>query len=169
VLGLAQAPVGSVSGIVHDSIGGVMQMAAITVTNDGTSLERKAMTSADGAFAFPSLPAGEYVVKAAAAGFRTLVENATVQVGRTTTVELVMQVGEASEILSVQEEDAPIDYQSHTVFGVIPRERIENLPLKRAQLFAIGRAGAWRDGIGERVRPSQSPVQREYPGSRFQK
>ena len=38
---------------------------------------------------------GSYTVKAAASGFRTLLENATVQVGQATTLDLVMQVGAA--------------------------------------------------------------------------
>jgi hypothetical protein len=128
MLCLAQAPVGSISGIVHDQSGGVMQTTSVIVENEDTGFVRKAVTAADGAFAVPSLPAGEYRVKASASGFRTLVENVTVQVGRTTTVELAMQVGAASEIFNVRG-DAQIDFESHAVAGLIPRERIENLPL----------------------------------------
>jgi hypothetical protein len=68
-------------------------------------------------------------LKAEASGFRTLIENATVQVGQITTVELAMQVGAASEVVSVQGEAAQIDYDSHTISGVITRQEIENLPL----------------------------------------
>jgi len=128
-LGLAQAPVGSLNGTVHDQTGGVMQGATVTVTNKDTGQEHQAVTSADGSFAVSPLPAGNYIVKAGASGFRTLIENATVQVGQVTSVDLVMQVGAASEVVSVQGEAAQIDYDSHTIQGVITRQEIENLPL----------------------------------------
>ena len=51
------------------------------------------------------------------------------QVGQSTTLHLVMEVGLASEVVTVQGEAAQIDYDSHTIEGVITRERIENLPL----------------------------------------
>jgi hypothetical protein len=92
VAGLAQAPVGSLDGTVHDPTGGVMQGVAVTVTNKDTGQERQAITAIDGAFSAPSLPAGTYSIRAAASGFRTLLQNATVQVGHSTTLHLVMEV-----------------------------------------------------------------------------
>src|SRR6202042_572043 len=106
-----------------------MQGVAVTVTNKETGLERQAVTAIDGAFGAPSLPAGNYSIKAAVAGFRTLLEYATVQVGQSTTLSLVMEVGAPTEVVSVQGEAAQIDYDSHTIAGVITRDRIENLPL----------------------------------------
>ena len=44
-------------------------------------------------------------------------------------MDLVMQVGAANEVVSVQGEAAQIDYDSHTISGVITRQEIENLPL----------------------------------------
>ena len=127
--GLAQAPVGSLNGIVHDQTGGVMQGTTVTVTNKDTGAERQVVSAADGSFGVAPLAAGNYIVKAAASGFRTLIEQATVQVGQITTMDLVMQVGAAGEVVSVQGEAAQIDYDSHTISGVITRQEIENLPL----------------------------------------
>src|SRR5579862_4843476 len=77
----AQVPVGSLNGNAHDQSGGVMQNVAITVTNKDTGSERQVVSGNDGTFGVSSLPAGTYVVRAAASGFRTLIEQATVQVG----------------------------------------------------------------------------------------
>ena len=129
VHGLAQVPVGSLNGTVHDQTGGVMQGTTVTVTNKDTGQERRVVTAADGSFRVSPLLPGNYSLKAAASGFRTLIESATVQVGHATTVELAMQVGAASEVVSVQGEAAQIDYDSHTISGVITRQEIENLPL----------------------------------------
>ena len=125
----AQVPIGTLNGTVHDQTGGVMQGATVTVTNKDTGRERQVVTGSDGSFRVSPLLPGSYSVKAAASGFRTLVENATVQVGQATTIELAMQVGAATEVVSVQGEAAQIDYDSHTIGGVITRQEIENLPL----------------------------------------
>jgi hypothetical protein len=125
----AQVPVGSLGGTVHDQSGGVMQGATVTVTSKDTGRVRQVVTAADGSFRVSPLIPGIYSVKAEASGFRTLLENATVQVGQTTTLELAMQVGAANEVVSVQGEAAQIDYDSHTIGGVITRQEIENLPL----------------------------------------
>jgi hypothetical protein len=129
VLGLAQAPVGSINGTVRDQSGGVMQGAAVTITNKDTGLARQVITGADGAFSAAPLPAGNYTIKASASGFRTMIQSATVQVGQITSVDVTMEVGSANEVVTVQGEAAQIDYDSHTITGVITRERIENLPL----------------------------------------
>ena len=126
---LAQVPVGSLNGTVHDQTGGVMQGATVTVTNTGTGRERQVVSAADGSFRVAPLLPGSYMVKAAASGFRTLIETATVEVGHSTTLDLAMQVGAPTEVVSVQGEAAQIDYDSHTIGGVITRQEIENLPL----------------------------------------
>ena len=125
----AQAPTGSISGTVRDQSGAVMQSAVVTVINKDTGAERQAVSAADGAFGISPLSAGVYTVKATATGFRTLVETVTVQVGESASRELVMEVGAPTEVVSVQGEAPQIAYDSHTIEGVITRERIENLPL----------------------------------------
>ncbi len=127
--GLAQAPVGSLTGTTHDSTGAVMPGVNITVTNKDTGLNRQMATSAEGIFSAASLPAGNYSVKAEAAGFRTMEINATVQTGNVTSVDLVLQLGAETEVISVQGEAAQINYDSHEISGVITHEDIQNLPV----------------------------------------
>ena len=103
---LAQVPVGSLNGIVHDQTGGVMQGASVTVTNKDTGRERQVISAVDGAFRVAPLIPGNYTVKAAASGFRTLIESVTVQVAQTTTVDLQMQVGAATEVDATPGNDA---------------------------------------------------------------
>jgi hypothetical protein len=126
---LAQAPVGSLMGTAHDSTGAVMPGVSVTVTNKDTGLERKMETSAEGIFSAASLPAGNYSVKAAATGFRTLEANATVQTGQVTNVDMELQIGAEAEVINVQGETAQISYDSHEISGVITHETIQNLPV----------------------------------------
>jgi len=125
----AQVPLGSLNGAVRDQSGGAMQGAAVTVTNKNTGFERHVVAAPDGSFGVAPLAAGPYIIKVSASGFRTLIEQATIQVGKITTLDLVMQVGATGEVVSVQGEAAQIDYDSHTISGVISHQEIESLPL----------------------------------------
>lgn len=129
VTAMAQAPVGSLSGTAHDSTGAVMPAVAVAVTNRDTGLTRQVVTSEAGLFSAASLPAGLYAITATAEGFRTLEQNATIQAGQVTTLDLRMEIGMASEVLSVTDEVSQIDYAGHTIAGVITQARIESLPL----------------------------------------
>ena len=126
---LAQAPVGSLTGTVHDTTGAIMPGVSVSVTNKDTGLERKMVTSAEGIFSAASLPAGNYSIKAAATGFRSIDVGATVQAGQVTSADLELQVGAEAEVISVQGEAAQINYDSHEISGVITHQNIEELPV----------------------------------------
>jgi hypothetical protein len=126
---LAQAPVGSLTGTAHDTTGAVMPGVSVTVTNKDTGLQRKLTSSPEGIFSAASLPAGNYSIKAEAAGFRTVEATATVQAGQVTNAELELQVGAEAEVISVQGEAAQISYDSHDISGTITHEDIQNLPV----------------------------------------
>jgi len=126
---LAQAPVGSLLGTVHDSTGAVMPGVAVTVTNKDTGLKRNISTSADGIFSAASLPAGNYTIKADATGFRPLEVTATVQTGQVTNADLEMQLGAETQVINVQDQAAQINYDSHEISGIITHEDIQNLPV----------------------------------------
>ena len=129
VIGLAQAPVGDISGTVFDESGAVIPNAQVTVTNKETGLIRNVTTNAAGVFSGSALPAGQYEVKGEVAGFRTVVRNATVAVGGLTTVDLHLQVGASKDIVTVEAVTPQVEYERHTIDGVVDRQQIQNLPL----------------------------------------
>ena len=59
-LGLAQAPVGTITGTVVDETGAVVPSASVSITNKSTGAERKLTSSPDGSYSAPALPAGLY-------------------------------------------------------------------------------------------------------------
>jgi Carboxypeptidase regulatory-like domain len=66
-------------------------------------LTQTAITSADGRFAFPSLPQGRYTVTAELAGFQTPHQTGVqVTAGQTTIVNFMLRVGCLHEVLYVQ-------------------------------------------------------------------
>jgi len=78
---------------------------------------------------FPLFPLALYEVKVAVQGFRTILREATVETGGTTNVDLQLQVGATKDVVTVEAASAQIAYESHTIDGVITREKIQDLPL----------------------------------------
>ena len=126
---LAQAPTGTISGVVTDDTGAVIPNATVTLTNKATNVSRSATTNGEGFFSAPALQAGEYEVRAEVKGFRTLVRAATVQTGESTQVNMPMSLGQTQEVVTVEAATAQINYESHNIQGVIPRATIQDLPL----------------------------------------
>lgn len=126
---MAQAPTGTISGVVTDDTGAVIPNATVTITNKATNISRTATTNAEGAYTAPALNAGDYEVRAEVKGFRTLVRAATVQAGESTQVNMPMQLGQTQEVVTVEAATAQINYETHNIQGVIPRSNIQDLPL----------------------------------------
>jgi Carboxypeptidase regulatory-like domain len=125
----AQAPTGTVAGVVTDESGAVIPNANVTVHNKATGVERTMTTGADGSFSAPALASGVYEVRVEMKGFRTVLREATVEVGSTTTSDIRMQVGQSSEVVTVEAAAAQVEYERHALDGVVTREQIQGLPL----------------------------------------
>jgi hypothetical protein len=125
----AQAPVGTISGVVGDESGAVIPNAAIKIRNKGTGAERDVVSNAEGSFSAPSLPAGVYEVRVELKGFRTVVREATVETGLTTTADVRLPIGQTSEVVNVEAATAQVEYEKHAVDGVVTRQQIQDLPL----------------------------------------
>ena len=70
---------------------------------------------------------GKYEVRLERPGFRPSVAAVQVVAGSTSTVDLALSLGATQEIVTVEATGAQIDYESHTVQGVIQRQTIEDL------------------------------------------
>jgi len=126
----AQVPTGALAGAVTEATGAVVPNATVTLTNKETGATRTVESNSEGFYSAPSLPAGEYEVKVVAKGFSAFLRTATVQTGSTTTVNVSLQIGQTSEIVTVTGATATtINYESNTVQGVVTRQQIDNLPL----------------------------------------
>ncbi len=127
--GFAQAPTGDISGTVFDESGAVVPKASVTISNTATGLTRVFETGANGAFSATALPAGVYEVKAEVSGFRTLLRQATVETGAVTTVDMHLQLGATKDVVTVEAVAPLVDYERHTVDGVVTQQQIQSLPL----------------------------------------
>jgi hypothetical protein len=126
----AQAPVGTISGLVTDPSGAVIKDAPIIIKNKATGFTRQTKSENDGTYSAPALPAGDYEVQVQVQGFRTMLRQVTVTVGAIVKADMPLELGQASEIVTVQAAGAAqINYEGHSVDGVITREKIQDLPL----------------------------------------
>jgi hypothetical protein len=69
---IAQVNFGRISGVVTDSSGAVVPAVKIQVLNEGTGVERTAVSNESGNYIATNLPVGVYTVKLEATGFQTV-------------------------------------------------------------------------------------------------
>ena len=124
----AQAPTGVISGTVTDQSGAVVPNATVTITEKSTGTVRTLTTNNAGLYSAAALLAGDYDVRVEAPGFRTLVRQATVAAGNTTTVDMQMALGQASEVVTVEGQAAQMNFESQQIAGTVARNTIQELP-----------------------------------------
>src|SRR5579871_4918729 len=127
-LAFAQAPTGVISGTVIDQSGAAIPNAAVTITQKGTSTVRNLTTNDQGLYTAAALLAGDYDIRIEAPGFKTLVREATVTAGNTTTVDMQMSLGQASDVITVEGQAAQMNFESQQIAGTIARNTIQELP-----------------------------------------
>lgn len=124
----AQQATGSISGIVTDSTGAVIPNATVTITNKATSASRNITSNDGGLYNAPGLEAGTYTVRVEQKGFKTLTRDAVVEPGSNSNADMALQAGDVSEVVSVTAATPAMDYEGHSVEGVVEQQAIENIP-----------------------------------------
>jgi hypothetical protein len=125
----AQAPTGTIAGVVTDPAGAHVAGARVRLTDRDSGLTRSLITTTEGDYSAAALPPGAYRVTAQATGFRLLQRLATVEAGTTTTINFTLEIGEVTEKVIVSDVAPLINYEQHQVGGLVSRTQIETLPL----------------------------------------
>src|SRR5438477_7456742 len=100
-LGFA-TPVGGVRGQIKDPSGAGVSGVRLTLVNTTTRVQRTATSNINGTFEILELEPAQWSLSAEARGFkRTTIPDVVVEVDRTTRTEIVLQLGEASEVVEV--------------------------------------------------------------------
>ncbi|MEO7650993.1 MAG: carboxypeptidase regulatory-like domain-containing protein, partial [Bryobacteraceae bacterium] len=124
---------GSISGTVKDGQGAVVPNASITVTSSLQGVTQQTQSSNDGNFVFPLLPPGLYTMSVEAKGFRRLDQSDIIlQVATKVSVgDVVLQVGVATETVTVEAEAGQLQIQSETGerSNVITNRQLRNIGL----------------------------------------
>jgi len=137
----AQEPTGGIEGTVSDPQGAVVPNATVTIRNTSTNATRTVSAGDDGHYKAASLPPGTYEVKVTAQGFKSHVApGVTVEVGRTTPLDVKLEIGGSSETVTVTGGgEAQIDRTDNTVSGVVGTVQIQNLPLNGRNFLDLAR------------------------------
>ena len=99
---------GAFNGTVLDSSGAVIPQATVKALNVGTHIETSSQTTSAGVYRMPYLPPGTYNFIVTAPGFKTVIrENVGLSVAQTLTLDFTLEVGNASEQITVTS-DAPL-------------------------------------------------------------
>ena len=127
----AQTFRGTILGLVTDATGAVVSGAQVTVRNANTGLERVTLTSADGSYSVPELPAGSYDVTIKQTGFRAAVtRGVAVDVASERRVDATLKTGEVNQQVEVSGENLPlVETTSSDLGGILTSKTIENLPV----------------------------------------
>ncbi len=93
---------GLVLGRVTDPSGAAVPGAVVELQDKATTVTRKVTTSMQGQYTFTLVSPGTYMVTVTAAGFqKTVVSSVKVDVGRSATVDVALQIGHVSEQVEV--------------------------------------------------------------------
>ena len=98
----AQQGTTEVRGRVADAQGAAMPGVTVTVRNQDTGMFRETLSGDEGAFIASGLVPGRYEVAVTLQGFKTFNrQGLQLEVGRTTTIDVTMEVGAMQEVVTV--------------------------------------------------------------------
>lgn len=107
---------GSLSGILTDPSGAVVPGATITLVNTALKSEFGATSDRQGFYSFPTLPVGHYDLTIEARGFKTQKKtNLTVDTDAALKVDVMLELGQRSETVTVVATAATTEAQVDTV------------------------------------------------------
>ena len=134
----AQVTSGTILGSVTDASRAGVGQASVTVLDVATGLPRKVVTAADGGYVVPNLKPGEYTVTTSAAGFNTeTVQGIVLQVNQTARVDVVLQVGDVTQQITVEGAAPVIASENATVGEVVDNRKVVELPLNGRQYLQL--------------------------------
>jgi hypothetical protein len=119
-----------ITGTITDQSGAVVPGAKITIVNVSTNIAWHATSNQNGFYSVPLLQPGAYRIDINAAGFRSISRSGiTLQVAQTATLNFALEVGSASQTITVSGAATLLDTSSNAIGGLITPAKVENVPL----------------------------------------
>ena len=126
----SQANLGRIVGSIADQTGAVIVDATVNIIDVERGVTRTEMTDSAGEYSASNLIPGAYTVHAEAKGFNTVErKDIVVEVGKDVRVDLTLQPGSQTQVVTVTGELPMIDTQSATLGGTVENHTINELPL----------------------------------------
>ena len=119
-------------------VNGPRPSPSVTVTHPASGQERRLSTDSSGNYVAAALSVGEYTIRAELPNFKTQIRAGIVlQVGDRVRVDMVMELGEVTEQITVTEAVPLMRTTNAEVSEVITNQRIVDLPLNGRQFVQL--------------------------------
>ncbi|MGO8720477.1 MAG: carboxypeptidase regulatory-like domain-containing protein [Acidobacteriaceae bacterium] len=134
----SQAGNGGINGVVTDPSGGVIPGATVTVKSEATGVVLSKATTGAGVYSFTALTPATYDVTVGQNGFETAVHNnVIVTVDQITTVNVTLQVGKISQVVTVTGTSPLAETTNSTVGQLIGAATINRVPLLTRDVYQL--------------------------------
>src|SRR5215469_15274409 len=139
-VGFGQTSLATITGTITDSTGASIASASVEVHNLENGSVFKAASTDTGNYTVSQLPLGDYDLTVAVAGFKKYTHTKFhLDAGQTMREDVALQVGEATESVTVQAEASLLQTESAEVAGNFTLKQLDDLPLLTV--------GATNDGV----------------------
>ena len=136
--GLGQETRGSILGRVMDTSGAVIPGVAVHATNKSNNMTVSAESNAEGNYTLPYLLPGMYTLRAELAGFKAFArENIEVRIDDRIRIDIPMEIGAATEHVTVTAETPLLESATASMGQVIDTRRIADLPIAHGNPFLL--------------------------------
>src|SRR5436309_14062078 len=171
---LGQAIDGNLTGTIVDASGATVPNAAVEITNTATGIKTTTKTGVDGLYRFNNIPVGNYDVAVMASGFgMSVLKNVAVELNKTATANVTMQVQGVSQEIAVVEAPSTIDTTTSQLQSTFEADQIVNLPIIESagnffgalNLSLLSSGVASNGGVGQGTGPSvggQRPMNNNF-------
>lgn len=127
---VAQSTSATLTGEVTDTTGAAIPGAVVTVKNQRTGFKTTVRTNAGGQYTITQLTPAPYSLTASEKGFKTIQEHGLeLSTGEQARVNLKLQIGEASETVTVSGQASQINFVTPTLSGGMTPQALQHLPL----------------------------------------
>jgi hypothetical protein len=149
-----QAVTGTIIGTVSDTTGAVLPGVTVTLTHKETSLTRSVTTDSNGEFTVPSLPTGNYSVKAELSGFKSVTfADVHLSVDQRVRVDPKLEIGQLTEAVEITAAVPLVQTSSTDLSQTVDEEQIKALPLNGRNFVSLTRTipGVLRGVAGDNI------------------
>jgi outer membrane receptor protein involved in Fe transport len=127
-IAIAQIQIGTVSGVVLDTVGAVLADAKVALENPLTGLRQIANTDSRGAFIFNNVPFAQYRLRVEASGFQASSQSFGVRSNLPVKLEIKLAIAGASDSITVTNKDGLIEKESASTQYKLDENFIGRLP-----------------------------------------
>jgi hypothetical protein len=140
---LSQNVTSTLVGNVRDASGASILNAGVTVSNEGTGIETKTQSGADGEYTVSGLAFGQYTVRIEATGFRpNVAKGITLLPNRTLRQDFSLEVGNVQQTVEVAATAPVLNTENATIGNIMPAQQITTVPLNGRFLDRLIRISA---------------------------